>query len=166
MPDSVLWQWNALSGQRKREGCRDSQRAREKREEGNEGEGWGWREKIDWKNQSAKARERQYNLYYKNTYDIMLFRNSSLPSHWPLQWNWNETQMVSRPGLAQPGNPGEAGSTTTVSRNSVNGPSQPHGQRPVQQRDAVSWTASQRLVPQKHLGAKNHHSSIVNQSWS
>lgn len=93
----------------------------------------------------------QWDFYYKRIYDIMLW-NSSLLSHGlhaaELKWDPDGERAWLGPTW-QP--PGEAGSTVTVSRDSVSGPSRPHGQRLV------------RVLSSLNLGL-NHCGLVKNQT--
>lgn len=73
---------------------------------------------------------------YKNIYNI-IFSISYFSCHMGYKGSGMRPRWWAAPASTQTGSPGE-GSRTGVSRNNVNGPSQPHGERTGLQRDSLS----------------------------
>lgn len=97
MADSIPRHWDTLNVLRMTE-------IAEPGEEEKVSERERWRER---KSRSTIEQERQYNFYYKNINDIMLYRNSSLPSHGPAavepKWDPDGEQAWLDPNLATQG---------------------------------------------------------------
>lgn len=114
--------------------------------------------------QNTRERARQFNFHYKKINDIMLNWNSSLLSHGLLLWSSNETQMVNRPGPAQPGLAwlGPTWQPWTGWRHSY------CQQKKCQWSQSAIWTKtgphSQPCIPFNASWELNHRGSIVDQT--